>query len=671
MRPSFIKFIPFLLVGLFPVSSITAQNIDSTVTGVVFDASGAVLPGTHVVLINRSTNAEFKTETNASGSYRFSDIPPGPGYEMTFSHDGFAAYKVKDVYVNVANSRTQNAKLSAGSNVVVEVNADGQGVTINTEDATIGNNFQVEQLNDLPVQSRTSPAVLFTLQPGITLNGATTGARVDQTNTTLDGQDVNDFATGNFGSIIGNAPVDSVQEFRGTTAGFTPNSGQGGGGQFQLVTKSGTNHFHGNINEYHRDNSTTANTWFNDNLSPVVRAPKLVRNQFGGNIGGPILHDKVFFFFNYNVGRIAQQATQTRTVPLPSFGAGNVSYINNNTGCLKTSRQNTTPSCISPLTPAQVVALDPAGIGASPALAGLLKRYPAPNDLTGGDGVNTGLFRFNSGTPDNLSGYVGRVDYKLSGRISVFGRGTVTRENQVRTASQFPGDLPASQFVDRSYGYVVGMIWQLGRNKINQLTYGDTVADLSFPRPTNALGGNQVSFVSGTTTLLSAPYASPSNSQARHVPVQQIADDFTWPLSRHSISFGGFYKWINTSSKTVLDYNSDTVGLGGQTQSFVASFRPPNILPNGTVGGVNNGTTAGVTFDSASVSADGRHVETTNGSLRLVVEEKSLNDLSLAFGNAFALEVLAQGLTLDKRKGDRCHRHNRPNRHSRRGLAPN
>ncbi len=142
---------------------------------------------------------------------------------------------------------------------MVKVNSNALGVTLNTTDASIGNNFQVSKLNDLPVYNRASPAVLFTLQPGITLSGATTGARVDQNNVTVDGLDVNDFATGNFGAITGNAPVDSVQEFRGTTAGFTADSGPGGGGQFQLITRSGTNTWHGQVNEYHRDNSTTAN----------------------------------------------------------------------------------------------------------------------------------------------------------------------------------------------------------------------------------------------------------------------------------------------------------------------------------------------------------------------------------------------------------------------------
>ena len=92
--------------------------------------------------------------------------------------------------------------------------------------------------------------------------------------------------------------MDSVQEFRGTTAGMLSSNGAGGGGQFDMVTKSGTNHFHGNLNEYHRDTDLEANEWFN-NFDGVPRSP-LVRNQYGGNIGGPIWKDKAFFFFDYN-----------------------------------------------------------------------------------------------------------------------------------------------------------------------------------------------------------------------------------------------------------------------------------------------------------------------------------------------------------------------------------
>jgi len=584
--------IPFLCLS----AQVEAQST-ATITGVVTDPSGSVLVDAHVVLTNPSTGAVYTVATNSAGSYRIANLPPGPGYTLVVSHSGFSSFKVEDIYVNVANVVSRNVVLTPGAQVEVSVSAAGQGVTLNTEDATLGNNLQVQKLDELPIQNRTSPAVLFRLQPGTTLTGEVTGARYDQNYVSVDTLDVNDLATGQFGAITGNAPVDSVQEFRGTVAGSTANTGLGGGGQYALVTRSGTNNWHGQANIYHRDNSTTANDWFN-NLAGI-RAPKLVRNQFGGSVGGPILHDKAFFFFDYTASRIAAGAATLRTVPLPSYRSGIVSYINNNSGCTRTSRQNTTPGCISQLTPAQVRQIDPAGIGASPAMLNLFNsRYPAVNDVTAGDGINTGGFRFNAPNNDNQNIFVGKVDYNLTDKMRVWGRGTVSRENQVNSVQQFPGDPDTTDFIDRSYGYVVGMDWQISANKFNQFTYGSTVQDFNFTRPNNALGVNQYSFATGVITFLTAPYSSPANAQGRHVPIPQIYDNFTWSVGRHSITLGGMFKWIQNSSYSILDYNSLGLGIGGNVSGLNASLRPSNILPASA--------TAQSTYDNALVAALGR-----------------------------------------------------------------
>lgn len=554
------------------------------------------MPEAAVTLTNPQTGVRFEVRTDSAGSYRVTNVPPGPGYQLDVTFQGFSPYEVKDLYVNVANSRTQNIKLTPGTRQEINVNADAQGVTINTTDASIGNNFEVSKLNDLPVQNRNSPSALFTLQPGITLSGATTGARTDQTNTTVDGLDVNDFGTGSFASIVASAPVDSVQEFRGITAGETADSGPGGGGQFQLVTRSGSNEWHGNINEYHRDNSTTANTWFNDEAG--VTAPKLVQNQFGGSLGGPIRHNKLFFFFDDFNSRIAQQSSVRRTVPLASFAAGNVSYITNGPGCTSRSRQNTNAACIGTLTPAQVAAMDPAGIGESTDLFQLFKnRYPTANDLTSGDGVNTGGFRFNAPMPNNQTVYVGRLDWNATSRVRFYGRGTVTRANQVSAAAQFPGDPPATQRVDRSYAYLAGMNWQISDSKVNDLTYGNVVQDLNFPNPSNPQGVYQLSFATGVTTLLDDPYSG-QGGLGRHIPVQQVNDNFTWTLGRHSLQMGGYFKWIHSTSRNIGDYNGLSVGLGGRVFGLNAQLRPSNVLATSS--------TAQVTYDSAFAAALGR-----------------------------------------------------------------
>src|SRR5439155_15025970 len=153
------------------------------------------------------------------------------------------------------------------------------------------------------------------LQPGVVIahsndpngnrDGAVTGARADQGNITIDGIDANDQATGQAFATVGNEPVDAVEEFRGVTAGVTADMGRSSGAQIQLVTKSGTNDWHGSGYEYHRNTITTANSFFN-NKNGIDR-PSLIRNQFGASFGGPIKKDKLFFFFNYEARREARE----------------------------------------------------------------------------------------------------------------------------------------------------------------------------------------------------------------------------------------------------------------------------------------------------------------------------------------------------------------------------
>jgi hypothetical protein len=551
----------------------------ASVTGVVTDTSGAVIVGADVALTNTTTNVSFKTKTNSVGSYTFVSIPPGPGYKMTFTQGGFEPIEVSGVYLTVGSTRTQNVKLAAGNvATTLEVSAASQEVTLDTTDATIGNNFDVKLLNDLPVQSRTSPSALFTLQPGYA-NGSFAGARTDQTNVTVDGMDVNDLATGQTFVIVANAPTDSVQEFRGTVAGLLPGQGTGSGGQFQLVTKSGTNSFHGDLNEYHRDTSTVANTWFNNN-SGLPRTP-LIRNQFGGAIGGPIKKDKLFFFFDFNNDRIVQSVSVLRTVPTASFLSGNLSYINNGTGCASSSRSNTTPNCITTLTSPQVATLDPQHKGFNPYVMTFLNSAYGTQRLAGGvidptagDGVNTIGFRFNSSQPQTTYGYVGRVDYNLNEKQRLFARFTIAREDATEFTNEFPSDPFTAPFQDRSYGYVVSHVWQISQNKVNQFYYGDTISKYNFPNLYNPSGTTQMNFTKYISGFLSGPYVS-GESQNRRIPIPTVRDDFGWQIGNHNLSFGGTFKFVKTNSRQVNDFNFVTVGPNAYTP---LSPRPANVL---------------------------------------------------------------------------------------------
>jgi hypothetical protein len=577
-----------LLVCLSPAWNLRAQDTSASVTGTVTDASGAVVPGANIELVNPATGQVFKATTNAEGAYTIANITPGPGYTETITAPGFQKTVLTGLYLNVAATRTQNVKLMVGTvSQTVSVSAANQDVTLNTTDATVGNNFQVQYLNDLPISLRDSPASLFIQQPGMTEDGSSTGARVDQDRVTLDGLDVNDEATGNFGTIIGNAPVDSIQEMRGTTAGMLASSGAGSGGQFDMVTRSGSNHFHGDVNEYHRDTDLEANQWFN-NFDGIPRSP-LIRNQFGGNIGGPLWKDRAFFFFDYNGRHDTLAGQTTRTVPTDSF-------LKNQTITYYT---DITSGATNSIGAQQIASYDPQGVGLSPAMFGFLngscgsrKCYPSPNDFTGdaGDLLNTAGFRFNSPYPYKENNYVGRLDLSLTTTQHLFGRVTYNRINSVQGAVQFPGDPETFPFIDNSHAWVVGWNWSIGSNKTNNLIWGETVANLGFPATYNPQGPNQYSWDGDPTggSFLSGPYAGVGGAQSRIFPIPIIRDDFVWEKGRHSFTFGGDFKYPGPHFSNYSDYNGPNLGLGGGVTGLTDSdpsgwkFRPDDLDRNQT-----------------------------------------------------------------------------------------
>ena len=611
-----------LLFALSLTHPLMAQDTAS-MTGIVTDTSGAVVPGVQVVLTNPATGVKYQAVSNAEGSYTLNEVKPGPGYTATFSHDGFTSVSVTGLYLNVNAARTQNVTLAVG-NVVTTVSVSGsnQNVTLDTTDATIGNNFEVQMVNQLPIQIRDTPFALFTMQPGVSYNantgdGSVTGARADQTHVTLDGLDVDDRGTGQFGAVNGNAPVDSVQEFRGVEAGQTAGYDSAGGGQFQLVTKSGTNQFHGALFEYHRDTDLEANDWFDNNAG--VPRPALIRNQFGGNLGGPIKHEKAFFFFEYNGRRDNQGISVLQTVPTASYLAGNISYVNNNSGCSPFSTIHTAPQCISTASAATVAAkFDPLKIGQDAALASFIgKRYPAGNDITGGDDINTTGFRFNAPVNRHENDYVARLDYNLTQTQKIFARANALSEREADgfnfpTPIQFPGDPVTRSIDDASWAWVVGHNWVIGANKTNQVSYGETISRLNFPSLYNPTGPLQWAF-----GPLTDPYLGNHNAQGRVVPVPQLRDDFSWVKGVHTFQFGGTFKFITPFNDLVLNDITPSLGLSGSSglSQLDPTLRPADINQSSSSFPTNNWDSA-LVFDLGSFNQiDATYNYNADGSL--------------------------------------------------------
>src|SRR5262245_42908124 len=322
----------FLFLAFCLVAAAHGQGTTSRVTGTVQDANGASVPGAAVTLTNEATGVSFKTETSESGTYSFDLVQVG-NYTVLIEKQGFKKFISKATPVNVNQPATVNATLETGGlTETVTVQAGAEQVQTSTS-GNIGSTIEQHTLESLPIVGTRgrNPLDLLNFQPGVVIGGNTGGAvnvngsRDRAFNFTLDGIDINESTAGgsNFTPLRPNP--DSVQEFQVVTSNFTAELGRSSGAQVTLVTKSGSNNFHGNLFEYYRTPRLDAKSY------PVTIAgvPKdqFVQHIFGGSVGGPLynpgfgegtkggwLRDKAFFFVNLQLLRAYDTALVTRTV---------------------------------------------------------------------------------------------------------------------------------------------------------------------------------------------------------------------------------------------------------------------------------------------------------------------------------------------------------------------
>ncbi|MGH9506417.1 MAG: carboxypeptidase regulatory-like domain-containing protein, partial [Terriglobales bacterium] len=333
----------------------------SSLNGRVTDPSGAAVPGARVTLLRPTTGQTRSVTTNASGGYQFLAMAPGQ-YRLTVSAKGFATAVERRLTLLVNEPATLNIALRlASASTTVEVRGTAAPL-VNHTNASIGNAFTQLQIQQLPIADRNVVA-LMSLQPGVvylgnqpgiaqsdfdTRSGAVNGVRSDQSNVTLDGVDVNDQVNAYAFTSVLNIPPDSLQEFRVTTADPETSAGHGAGGQVAMVTKSGTNQFHGSVYDYNRITALSANDFFLKaaelSSGQPNKPPALIRNLYGVTLGGPLVHNKLFFFANYEGRQDREGQVVTRTVPTASLRAGDLKYL-------------TASGATETLTPAQIAAM--------------------------------------------------------------------------------------------------------------------------------------------------------------------------------------------------------------------------------------------------------------------------------------------------------------------------
>jgi carboxypeptidase family protein len=563
-----------VLFSLACCGSVLAQSATSSVHGIVTDPQGNVIAGATVSLTNASKNFSRTQTTTNSGAFTFTLIPPDQ-YTVEVQATGFKKAVLTSVSALVSKATDLTIQLEVGNVAETVTVAAGAGeVLVNRQDGTLGNNFVAKQIAQLPLEAR-SPLALVTLQPGVTREGYVLGARTDQSNITLDGVDINDAQTN---AIVGtegptavpeggaqlapgqNHPVirlnaEAIEEFRVTTTNPNANQGRSSGAQISLVTKSGSNDWHGALFWANRNTETTANDFFNNRIG--LPRPVLIRNTYGGAIGGPIVKDKLFFFYSYEGRRDTTQTPVTRNVPLASLGRGELRYVNPSGG-------------ITTLTTAQLTSVFPAA-GINPiavsALAAAAAKYPA-NDFTVGDSsadrlLNVGGFRFNAPTPVKLNSHAGRFDYNLNDKQLLFFRANIIYD-LTGGVSQFP-DTPAPNLWEHPWGIVAGHTWTLSNRFVNNFRYGLTREAFSQQGDS---AENQITFRFVFSPFINVPAAS--RTLTRKTPVHNITDDFSWVSGNHTMTFGENIRLISNQRSSFANAYDNAVTnpsfyLGGGT----------------------------------------------------------------------------------------------------------
>jgi hypothetical protein len=534
---------------LFFVSTLCAQSGLSSIAGEVTDPQGRAILGATVTLRSLERSYVRTQNTNDRGIYVFGALIPGI-YGIDVAARGFKRLAVDQIHACVDQSTLLSHPLEIGEiTISVTVTAEEAEARLNTQDATIGNNFSSSQISQFPLESR-NVVTLLSIQPGVTPDGYVSGARADQANLTLDGVDVNEQQSGMdvirdlafhtdeaFASVLRVTP-DSLQEFRVTISNPNASQGRSSGGQVSMITKSGTNKFHGSLYEFHRNTATSANNFFNNrtidpNTGKSIPRPKMIRNLFGGSIGGPIKKDRAFLFFNYEGRRDASQQSVIRFVPLESLGRGEVRFPEVSGGIATLAAND-----LNQIFP---VGINPAALTV---LAEAARRYPA-NDFTLGDSspemqLNVGGYRFNAPTPLSWNSYIAKLDFNLTrdGRHTLFFRGNI-QDDHIGNVPQFP-DTPAPTLWSHPSGFALGYTWAINSNKVNSFRYGLTREAFSNKGDS---AQNQISF-----RFVYVPRRDPPlRTLDRTTAVHNIVDDFSWIRGNHNLQMGGNARLIRNN----------------------------------------------------------------------------------------------------------------------------
>lgn len=588
MRRLFVVYLSTLIFSIMAVG----QAGTGSVAGTLRDQTGAVVPNATVTLTNVNTQAVRTLTSSGTGAYNFQALPPGT-YEIAAQAQGFTPAKQRiEVTVGSSNSIDLTMGITT-TGTTVEVYGAG-GAAVNTENQQESSIVSSSEIAQLPTLTR-NPYDLVALSGNVQQDSQAgmgdargagyniNGQRSASTDILLDGGENVNLFTAAVGQTV---PQDSVQEYRVVTNGMTAQYGRASGGVVDLTTKSGTNDFHGSAYEYNRISALASNTYFNEAQTPRVDKPVFTRNQFGFSVGGPVIHNKLFFFNNTEWLRVRSPAPQIDLVPDPSTlaaSAPNVQSFFSQFGKLRPDvRMLGTVSVPLNTTPASSLLFDKVV-------------YNAPSDA-------------GAGLPQNTVRTVGRVDFNLSNSTTLFGRYSLNKETDQ------PGTINTSPFV----GFETGQTFFDQNFELSGThTFGPTLVSttrgvynrLNDVQPLGAAPVGPTLYLSGVSSVRVADDGSIGNGTKIALPgyseftpgnaipfggpqnVAQLLEDVSWTHGNHTFRLGGQYIYIQDNrafgafENAVEAFASSSASFGlsqftsGNLQSFQAAVNPQGNFP--------------------------------------------------------------------------------------------
>jgi hypothetical protein len=544
-----------LLMFLLFTSTAFAQLTTADILGTVSDATGAVIPNASITLVNLGTNETRNAQSNATGDYNFPLLPVGH-YSITVKANGFQASVIKDLAVEAGDRARSDAHLLLGSeSTVVEVTASTP--LLQADNATVSSNVTAMAVQDLPLNGRNF-VQLVQLVPGANEgpgNGLSSGGRPDDRRTNAAGISVNgqDDTLNNWvvdgiddneriiGTIGVKPNVEGIQEITVQTNSYAPEAGRTAGGVMNIVTRSGTNDFHGSAYEFFRNDIFDARNVF----QTTGAKPELRQNQYGGSVGGPIFKNKTFFFFDYEGLRAVSGVTDISTVPTIAE-YNDINGIDGGSPQALLSTDNGT-----------------AGLPIDPIALNYLKLFPAPN--TGGPGQLANNYTISPNKTQFGNTYDARVDHKLDDRNLLFGRFSYNNVSTFTPPSlgtvnglqisggRFNFDGPAS---DVAQQYATGYTHIFSSNLLLDVRAAFTrINNLSLPLNFGANADGTVGFPASQTSF--SPFANSLTpvsvgpfsdiGDGAFVPLQDIDNTFqysatiSWTKGPHTIKAGGSF----------------------------------------------------------------------------------------------------------------------------------